>query len=66
MAIDTYAFVTTQARQPDVAASAPPKLSFTRFVAAHGGINSLRATDKPPETQRRNPLSFNRQLGLTA
>ena len=62
MAIDTCAFVTTRARQPDVAASASPNLSFTRFVAAHGGSDSLRATDRPPQTASRNPLSFKRLL----
>jgi hypothetical protein len=44
----------------------PVALSFTRFVAAHGGSKSLRAEDKPPEFLACNPLTFTRRLWLVS
>jgi hypothetical protein len=37
---------------------APMALSFTRFVAAHGSSDSLRATERPLQTASHNPLTF--------
>ena len=40
----------------------PLALSFTRFVAAHGGSDSLRATVRTPAPRALNPLTFARHL----
>jgi hypothetical protein len=39
-------------------------LSFTRFVAAHGGSDSLRAAERPHQILPVSPLTFTRQLSL--
>jgi len=51
-------------RLPELCFDMPVKLSFTRFVAAHGGSDSLRATDRPPVSKSRDPLTFTRHLWL--
>jgi hypothetical protein len=63
MPSDSHICVATRQRlEPGL--NAPMQLSFTRFVAAHGGINSLRASEMPPQTVSCNPLTFARLPGL--
>jgi hypothetical protein len=56
--------VSGRPRPLDSQFNAPVALSFTRFVAAHGGGDSLRAADKPAQTVQRNPLTFTRHQWL--
>jgi hypothetical protein len=41
-------------------------LSFTRFVAAHGGSDSLRAAERPQQSLHIDPLTFTRHLSLVS
>ena len=56
--------VSERQRVPGFCLEVPVALSFTRFVAAHGGTESLRATgtgtgtDRPTEAASRNLLAF--------
>jgi hypothetical protein len=60
MTFDTRTCVPARQRPLDRAINTPLDISFTRFVAAHGGSDSLRAVQRPPQTVSQNPLTFTR------
>jgi hypothetical protein len=64
MTFDNRTRVPATQRPLDRANNTPLDISFTRFVAAHGGTDSLRAAQRPPQTVSRNPLTFTRYQWL--
>jgi hypothetical protein len=64
MTFDTRTCVPARQRQPDRDLRTPVDISFTRFVAAHGGTDSLRAAQRPAQTVSLNPLTFTRHQWL--
>jgi hypothetical protein len=66
MTFDTRTSVPPRRLQPDRAFHTPVDISFTRFVATHGGSDSLRAVERPPQKWDLNPLTFTRHLCLAS